>query len=68
MVNFPTFDTRRYRTVGVRRGYREWVATYEQTVEDAMDIELLDTLREVPWKAIDRAADLGCGTGRIASS
>jgi SAM-dependent methyltransferase len=67
MVDFRTFDTRRYRTVDVRSGYREWVATYEQTVEDAMDIELLDALREVSWQAIDRAADLGCGTGRIGA-
>ena len=67
VVDFGTFDTRRYRTVGVRSGYREWVATYEQTVEDAMDIELLDALREVPRQAIDRAADLGCGTGRIGA-
>jgi SAM-dependent methyltransferase len=67
MVEFRTFDTRRYRTLGVRSGYSEWAATYEQTVEDAMDIELLGALGEVPWHAIDRAADLGCGTGRIGT-
>ena len=42
MADFTDFDTRGYRTVDVRSGYGEWVATYEQTVEDAMDIELLD--------------------------
>ena len=42
MTDFETFDTRGYRTVDVRSGYGEWVATYEQTVEDAMDIHLLE--------------------------
>jgi SAM-dependent methyltransferase len=65
MVDFAAFDARHYRTVDVRRGYGEWVATYEQTVEDAMDIDLLDALRRVPWPTIRRAVDLGCGTGRI---
>ena len=67
MADFRSFDTRGYRTVDVRSGYREWAATYEQTVEDAMDIELLEALRDVPWQAIDRAVDLGCGTGRIGA-
>ena len=30
--------------VDARTGYGEWVATYEGTVEDAMDIEVLDRL------------------------
>jgi len=65
MTDFGAFDTRGYRTVDVRSGYGEWVATYEQTVEDAMDIHLLEALGEVPWETIRRAADLGCGTGRL---
>ena len=44
MADFAAFDTRGYRTVDVRSGYGEWVDTYEQTVEDAMDIELLEAL------------------------
>jgi hypothetical protein len=32
MAEFDPFDTRGYRTVDVRRGYGEWVETYEQTV------------------------------------
>jgi SAM-dependent methyltransferase len=64
MTDFSAFDTRGYRTVDVRSGYGEWVATYEQTVEDAMDIHLLDALGAVPWDRIATAADLGCGTGR----
>src|SRR2546421_4123321 len=67
MVDFAAFDARGYRTVDVRSGYGEWVATYEQTVEDAMDLELLDALREVPWPAIRTAVDLGCGTGRTGA-
>src|SRR4051794_12055830 len=67
MTDFEAFDTRGYRTVDVRSGYGEWVATYEQTVEDAMDIHLLETLREVPWENVQRAADLGCGTGRTGA-
>jgi SAM-dependent methyltransferase len=67
MTDFKAFDTRGYRTVDVRSGYGEWVATYEQTVEDAMDIHLLEALREVPWANVERAADLGCGTGRTGA-
>jgi len=64
-VDFAAFDERGYRTVDVRTGYREWVPTYEDTVQDAMDIALLDDLRGVAWSG--RAADLGCGTGRTAA-
>jgi SAM-dependent methyltransferase len=65
MADFTPFDTRGYRTVDVRSGYGEWVATYEQTVEDAMDIELLDALESVRWEG--EVADLGCGTGRTGA-
>src|SRR5262245_5502573 len=61
---FSQFDRRGYPTVSVREGYREWQPTYETTVEDEMDIVLLEALESVPWSAIRRAADLGCGTGR----
>jgi SAM-dependent methyltransferase len=67
MPDFATFDSRGYRTVDVRSGYGEWVATYEDTVKDAMDIDLLEVLREVPWRAVNVAADLGCGTGRTGT-
>ena len=49
MADFSEFDTRGYRTVDVRTGYAEWVPTYEDTVQDAMDIALLDELRSVDW-------------------
>jgi SAM-dependent methyltransferase len=66
MTDFKAFDTRGYRTVDVRTGYGEWVATYEDTVEDTMDIALLDVLREVTWSGAV-VADLGCGTGRTGT-
>ena len=64
MVNFSDFDRRGYRTTDPRTGYGEWVATYEGTVENAMDIALLDALTTAPWASRQCAADLGCGTGR----
>jgi SAM-dependent methyltransferase len=67
MPRFSHFDLRGYRTVDVRTGYGEWVATYENTVQDAMDIALLEALGTIPWRAIQTAADLGCGTGRTGA-
>ena len=67
MVQFSDFDSRGYRTVDVRTGYGEWVATYEQTVEDAMDVALLDALTKPPWRTLRCAVDLGCGTGRTGA-
>jgi len=66
-VRFADVDRRGYRTTDVRTGYGEWVATYERTVEDAMDIALLETLTTPSWATRRRAADLGCGTGRTGA-
>jgi SAM-dependent methyltransferase len=66
-LRFSDFDTRGYRTVDVQTGYGEWVASYESIVENAMDIALLEALSQVPWGAIGRAVDLGCGTGRTGT-
>src|SRR4051794_36620023 len=66
MASFSSFDTRKYRTVAPREGYDRWAATYEDTVENAMDIALLERL-DLDWGAVGRAADLGCGTGRTGS-
>src|SRR6201996_4342306 len=63
MGSFSSFDTRGYRTVAAREGYDRWAATYEDTVQDAMDIALLERL-DLDWGALGRVADLGCGTGR----
>lgn len=67
MPRFDLFDSRGYRAVDVRTGYREWVATYEDTVQDAMDIALLDELEAPDWSKVSRAADLGAGTGRTGA-
>jgi SAM-dependent methyltransferase len=53
--------------VDARSGYGAWAPTYEDTVLDEMDLELLDGLRDVPWASAARAADLGCGTGRTGA-
>jgi SAM-dependent methyltransferase len=63
-VDFARFDARGYRTVGVREGYGSWVASYEETVPDELDVALLERLSNVEWEKVRRAADLGCGTGR----
>jgi SAM-dependent methyltransferase len=67
MPSFSDFDARGYRTVDARTGYGEWVATYERTVENAMDIALLDRLTTPRWDTYSEAADLGCGTGRTGA-
>jgi hypothetical protein len=60
MLEFFQFDRRRYPTVSVREGYREWLP-------DEMDLVLLAALEWVPWTDVERAADLGCGTGRTGA-
>ncbi|MFD9597988.1 class I SAM-dependent DNA methyltransferase [Kitasatospora sp. NPDC059973] len=67
MVHFSDFDTRNYPTVDVRTGYAQWVETYERTVEDAMDLAVLERLATPDWVEVTRAADLGCGTGRTGA-
>ena len=64
MVDFADVDRRGYPMVDVATGYGRWVDTYEQTVEDIMDLALLDDLTVPSWRTVNRAADLGCGTGR----
>jgi len=67
MLEFSTFDRRRYPTLSVREGYREWVPSYETTVQDQMDLVLLEALESVSWAAVEHGADLGCGTGRTGA-
>src|SRR5919206_4938057 len=67
MPRFSDFDARAYRSVDVRTGYGEWVATYEQTVQDTMDVALLERLSSVEWARVQSAVDLGCGTGRTGA-
>jgi SAM-dependent methyltransferase len=66
MRSFEAFDTRGYRTVAAREGYDRWAATYEDMVEDSMDLALLERL-DVGWAGVGVAADLGCGTGRTGN-
>ncbi len=67
MMDFRPFDRRGYPTVPVREGYRDWATSYEMTVEDEMDLAVLESLQSVPWDRVARAADLGCGTGRTGA-
>jgi SAM-dependent methyltransferase len=64
-VDHAIFDKRRYPIVEVPEGYGEWARTYEQTVQDEMDLRLLERLRTVDWSASRDVLDLACGTGRV---
>ena len=55
------------QTLGVREGYREWAETYEDVVQDEMDLRLLARLESVDWAAAARVLELACGTGRIGA-
>jgi SAM-dependent methyltransferase len=66
-MDHSLYDKRRYPIVEVREGYGEWVRTYEQTVQDEMDLRLLDRLQTVDWAAAESVLDLACGTGRIGA-
>ena len=67
MPHFDRFDRRNYRTVAAREGYGQWAASYEKTIKPALDRSLLDRIDSVAWDAVDRCADLGCGTGRTGA-
>jgi SAM-dependent methyltransferase len=59
------FDKRNYPIRSVREGYGEWAASYEESVQDVMDLRLLERIQSVAWDGIQLGADLACGTGRI---
>jgi SAM-dependent methyltransferase len=66
--DFARFDRRHYPTVPVRAGYEAWAPTYEETVDDLMDVQLLERVATVDWGgALTRVADLGCGSGRTGA-
>jgi SAM-dependent methyltransferase len=65
--DFARFDRRHYPTVPVREGYEAWAPTYEDTVDDLMDVALLERITSVDWAELTRVADLGCGSGRTAA-
>lgn len=66
-MDFSHFDSRQYPVVPVQKGYSEWVTTYEQSVEDEMDLRLLEGLTIVQWDQFQQVVDLACGTGRIGA-
>src|SRR3990172_8156891 len=66
-MDHSIYDKRNYPIVNVREGYGEWVRTYEQVVQDEMDLRLFERLQSVDWSAPQRVLDLACGTGRIAA-
>jgi SAM-dependent methyltransferase len=65
--DFARFDRRHYPMVTVREGYDAWAPTYEESVEDIMDVALLERIGSVAWDRVERAADLGCGSGRTGA-
>ena len=64
-MDYSSFDTRKYPVLSVQEGYKEWSNTYEQTVQDEMDLRLLSKINTIDWEEIKRAVDFACGTGRI---
>ena len=66
-MDHSNYDKRRYPIIDVREGYGEWARTYEQTVQDEMDLRLLERLRTIDWAAPRQVLDLACGTGRIGA-
>jgi SAM-dependent methyltransferase len=66
-MEMSRYDRRGYTTVPVKEGYRQWVETYEDTVEDMMDLRLLDRFTMVDWSKASCVIDLACGTGRIGA-
>jgi SAM-dependent methyltransferase len=64
-MDFSDFDARHYPVRSVRDGYGEWAATYEDIVQDAMDLRLLARIQSIPWDHVQQGADLACGTGRV---
>src|SRR5690242_2907336 len=67
MPSFSNFDRRNYRTLPAREGYALWSSTYENTIKPDMDLWLLDRVNTITWSKVDRAVDLGCGTGRTGA-
>ncbi len=66
-MDYSPFDRRRYPTLPVRAGYREWAATYEGVVQGEMDLRLLARIGTVDWASAGRVPDPACGNGRIGA-
>ena len=57
-MDHSIYDKRRYPIVEVQQGYGEWVRTYEQDVQDEMDLRLLARVQTVDWSALRLVLDL----------
>jgi ubiquinone/menaquinone biosynthesis C-methylase UbiE len=66
-MDHSRYDKRGYPIVDVQQGYGEWVRTYEDVVQDEMDLRLFERLQTVDWSAAQTILDLACGTGRIGA-
>jgi SAM-dependent methyltransferase len=66
-MDFSSFDILKYPVLPVTEGYKEWAETYEQTVQDEMDLHLLSKIKTIDWSKINNALDFACGTGRIGA-
>ena len=64
-MDHSLFDNRKYPVVDAREGYGEWAKTYEQIVQDVMDLRMFNWVQSVDWASADAILDLACGTGRI---
>ena len=62
---FDPYDRRGYPTLDVAEGYAAWAPCYDETANNRLDIALLSVLTSVDFSRVARAADLGCGSGRI---
>ncbi len=66
-MDYSSFDILKYPVLPVTEGYKEWAETYEQTVQDEMDLHLLSKIKTINWSNINAALDFACGTGRIGA-
>jgi SAM-dependent methyltransferase len=66
-MDYSGFDRLNYPVLPVREGYSQWATTYEDSVQNEMDIRLLSNIKSIAWNKIDRALDFACGTGRIGA-
>jgi SAM-dependent methyltransferase len=64
---FDRYDSRGYRTLDVAAGYAAWAPFYDATMDDHLDLPLLNLLSSVDWNEIAACVDLGCGAGRIGA-
>ena len=64
---FDRYDSRGYRTLDVAAGYAAWAPFYDATMDDHLDLPLLNLLSSVDWNETAACVDLGCGTGQIGA-